>query len=210
MNHGDSAALPGRNRDWPTWTACVLIVTCLLNCWLWMQIVHESGHVLAGWLSGGSLACVVLHPLRISRTDLSHNPHALAVCWAGPIVGCLLPLAGWLLFPGRTRWTPWAVHLRFFAGFCLIANGAYLSVGAFPKIGDAGDLLRLGTAPWMLYGFGVLTIPAGLVLWNGLGPHFGLGLDRRPVPRALVISSIGLLAITVVLELIFHGVFEIE
>jgi hypothetical protein len=65
--------------------------------------------------------------------------------------------------------------LRFFAGFCLIANGAYIAAGSFQSIGDAGDLLHHGTPIWMLWLFGIVTIPAGLLMWNGLGKHFGLG-----------------------------------
>ena len=51
----------------------LLIVSCLLLSWLWMQVVHEAGHVAAAWLWGGSIAKVVLHPLAISRTDVANN-----------------------------------------------------------------------------------------------------------------------------------------
>ena len=49
----------------------VLMVATLLGSWLGMQAVHESGHALGALLSGGRVARVVLHPLTISRTDLS-------------------------------------------------------------------------------------------------------------------------------------------
>ena len=60
----------------------------------------------------------------------------------------------------------------------LFANGAYLGVGVFDRIGDAGDLLRHGALAWHLWAFGAVTGAAGLGLWHRLGPHFGLGSAR--------------------------------
>jgi hypothetical protein len=151
----------------------ILIVSAVLGSWLGMQAVHESGHALAALLTGGRVAQVVLHPLTISRTDLAHNPSPLLVVWAGPAFGVLLPLALWggalaLRLPG-------AFLVRFFAGFCLLANGAYIAVGSFDRIGDCGEMLRHGSAMWQLWLFGAVTMPAGLWLWHRQGPHFGLG-----------------------------------
>ena len=49
----------------------LLIATYLPFCWLAMQVVHEAGHVLGAALSQGRVERVVLHPLAISRTDLT-------------------------------------------------------------------------------------------------------------------------------------------
>src|SRR4051794_31007732 len=106
----------------------VLIVSALLASWLGMQAIHEFGHVVGAWWTGGRVAEVVLHPLTISRTDLAENPSPLLVVWAGPVLGCLLPLVPWGLAEAL-RW-PWAYLPRFFAGFCLIANGAYIAGGS--------------------------------------------------------------------------------
>ena len=156
----------------------VLLVSLIPLCWFAMMAVHELGHVVGAWLTGGAVAKVVLHPLTISRTDLALNPHPLAVTWAGPLLGVLLPVLLWL--PAQWRRVPgWAV-LRFFAGFCLIANGAYLGVGGFDRVGDAGDLLRHGAASWQLVTFGLAAVPAGFACWHRLGPHFGFGGDVDP------------------------------
>jgi hypothetical protein len=58
---------------------------------------------------------------------------------------------------------------RFVAGFCLIANGAYISIGSFDRIGDCGEMLQTGTPLWVMLTFGGVTIPLGLYLWHGLG-----------------------------------------
>jgi hypothetical protein len=164
-----------------------------------MQAVHELGHVASAWFTGGTVKKVVLHPLTISRTDLSDNPHPLVVIWSGPLVGVALPL----LVTGVTRITgqSWSYLTQFFAGFCLIANGVYIGVGSFLGIGDAGDMLSYGNPMWSLWLFGLLTVPLGLFSWNGLGPHFGLGKKAGEVsPWAAYLSCV-LLAITVILEM---------
>lgn len=161
----------------------VLIVATLLGSWLGMQAVHELGHVLGAKLTGGEVARVVLHPFTLSRTDLAHNPHPLPVVWLGPVFGAVAPLllwgtAGLIKLPG-------AFILRFFAGFCLIANGVYIGIGSLVGAGDCGDLIRHGAALWQLWLFGAATVPLGFWLWNGQGRHFGLGPQSEPVSPAL-------------------------
>ena len=73
----------------------ILVVSTLLGSWLAMQAAHELGHVLGALLTGGEIATVNLHPLRISHTEMIDNPHPLVVVWAGPLVGVLLPLIVW-------------------------------------------------------------------------------------------------------------------
>jgi len=181
----------------------VLIGSLLLLSWLAMMAVHESGHVLGAAFTGGTVSKVVLHPLAISRTDLSVNPHPLLVAWAGPVLGILFPLAA---FAGAmVARMPGAYLLRFFAGFCLIANGAYLSVGSFERIGDAGELLRHGSAIWQLWAYGIVSIPLGLWLWHGLGPHFGMGKAEGKVSRGAMLVCLTLLVLLVSLEMVLGG-----
>jgi hypothetical protein len=181
----------------------LLICSLLPLSWLAMMAVHEFGHVLGAWFSGGTVAKVVLHPLTISRTDLSQNPHPLVVTWAGPLGGVLLPLLA--LGGARAGRVPGRYLLRFFAGFCLIANGAYLGVGSFDRVGDAGDLLRHGADRWQLWAFGAVTIPLGLFLWHGQGPHFGLGKTKTAVSPAAAYVCLTLLLVLVAAELLFGG-----
>src|SRR5262245_9156715 len=107
----------------------ILIFATILGSWLGMQQVHELGHVLGAWLTEAEVKRVVLHPLTISRTDVGHNPQPLVVVWAGPMVGVVLPVLVWLLAAAMRM--PGAFVLRFFAGFCLVANGAYIAGGSF-------------------------------------------------------------------------------
>jgi hypothetical protein len=170
----------------PTFRAAAFIIAALLLAWLLLQAVHELGHVLGAWLTRGTVVRVVLDPLTISRTDVDPNPQPLIVAWAGPIFGVLAPQVIWA---AAARWRlVWLT--RFFAGACLIANGLYLGVGSFAGIGDAGDIIKHGSPIWSLWLFGLATAPAGLWLWNGLGPKFGLGPNAEEVSGRLVLGCL--------------------
>lgn len=156
--------------------------------WLGFQVVHEGGHILVGWWTGARLAELVLAPLEISWSAFAPNPRPLLVAWGGPGLGALLPLAAW----GLLQAAGWRrAHLaRAFAGFCLLANGAYLLVDAFGRTGDGGTLLRHGAAVWQLLAFGLLAVPAGLWCWRGLGPHFGRHATRGDAGLASALAAL--------------------
>jgi len=178
----------------------LLIASFLPFCWLAMMVVHELGHVLGALATGGQIARVVLHPLAISRTDLLLNPpHPLWIVWTGPLFGVVAPMFLYAVFRKRKWGGDYLV--RFFAGFCLIANGIYIGVGSISQIGDAGDLIRHGSPIWILWLFGIATTLPGLWLWHGLGPKFGLGEATGQVQPMAAYVSLGLLAVTILLEL---------
>jgi hypothetical protein len=179
----------------------LLIISTLCLSWLAMMAVHEGGHVLHAWLTGGSVARVVLPPLDFSRTDLRVNPRPQAVAWGGPLWGCVLPLLAWLV--ARKAAPGYAYLARFFAGFCLIANGVYIAGGAVTHDGDAADLLRHGAAWWQLIGFGTAAVIAGVSLRSGLGCHFGIGSQRRPIDRKAAVAITVALVVVVVAELLW-------
>ena len=184
----------------------LLVLSAIGFSWLAMMAVHEAGHLIHARLSGATVVRVVLHPLALSRTDLAANPHPLLVAWGGVVWGCLIPLA--LLALVRAAAKPCTWPARFFAAFCLIANGAYLAGGSMFAPGggdDAGVLLAHGAARWQLVAFGVPAVVAGLWLLDGLGPHFGLGPARGKVDRRAALAVAVALAVLIVLELIVSG-----
>jgi hypothetical protein len=182
------AALPTRKQieaRMPARNAILLLVVTLPLAWLLMQGVHELGHVLAAWFTGGEVERVVWHPLTISRTDLGKNPRPLVVAWAGPVGGILLPTLVWGILEALR--IPLASLARFFAGFCWLANGLYIGFGSLEGIGDAGDLLRHGAPRWTLWLFGLIAAPAGLAFWNGVRTKMGLGTKAEPVAGRLIV-----------------------
>ena len=181
----------------------ILIVSFLAFSWLAMQAVHELGHVVAAWLTKAEITKVALHPLIISRTDLGHNPHPSIVVWAGPIVGTVLPLLVFLVAKGCR--SPGLYLFRFFAGFCLIANGLYIAFGPADGAADTGVMIQHGSPRWMMILFGIFTVPLGFYLWHRQGKHFGLGPAKGKINRQAVIISAALLVAIAVVELIINS-----
>ncbi|HWY74400.1 MAG TPA: M50 family metallopeptidase [Verrucomicrobiae bacterium] len=180
----------------------LLIASFIAFSWLAFMVVHEFGHALTAWLTGGSVALMVLHPLQISWTTVAPNPHPQLVAWGGAFWGALLPVV--ILVVAKLLRSPGLYLFRFFAGFCLIANGLYLIVDSFGGGGDGGSLIRFGASHWELLVFGAITMPLGFWQWHGIGPGFGLGAAQGRVSRAASVVSVFLLAATVAIELIFY------
>ncbi|MHC5538353.1 zinc metalloprotease [Singulisphaera rosea] len=181
----------------------LLIVSTVLGSWLGMQAIHELGHVIGTAVSGGHVSGVFLHPFGLSRTEHSSNPRPLVVAWAGPVAGVMLPLVFWA--GAIALRVPGAFVLRFFAGFCLIANGAYLTFGSFERVGDAGELLRHGSPAWSLWLFGAVACPVGLWLWHRQGQHFGLGDTGAQVSTGVTYATSLVLISLMTLGLLIGG-----
>jgi hypothetical protein len=175
----------------------VMFAVCLLAlCWYGMMAVHELGHVVGAWATGGTVTGVSLHPLSISRTDVLPNPCPGIVVWLGPIVGCLLPLLLWAL--GR-NWIAGKLF-GFFAGFCLIANGAYIAFGSRDGVGDSGEMLRCGVPVWTLIAFGAIAILGGLMIWHRLDSVGHFFAAESTVTSWMVISTIIVLFLLLLTE----------
>jgi hypothetical protein len=155
--------------------------------WLAMMLVHEAGHVLGAVCTGGAVREVVWHPTVISRTDVEPNPHPLVEVSAGPLIGSLIPLALAIaarLISWRMNYLLWGV-----AGFCLIANGVYIGLGALHPVGDAKKLLALGTPPWLMAILGTATAVGGFWIWHRVSVSFGFGRVRSPISGRQVVMT---------------------
>lgn len=169
----------------------------LALCWLAFLAIHEFGHVVAAWITGGTVSYVVLHPLRLSMTVLDVNPHPACVGWGGPLLGVMIPFVCYAVAL-LLRWNQ-SYLLRFFCGFCCVGNGSYLLVDAFAQSGDGATLVHAGTSRWMLVLFGLVVTPVGFALWNGQSRHFGLGPRARSIePREAAIALVLLVAVVAI------------
>ncbi len=176
----------------------LLIFSTVVFSWLAMMVVHEFGHVLNAWISGGQVVKVVLHPLAISRTDVVPNPHPAFERWGGAVWGCVIPVLACQI--AKLRKSASLHVFAFFAGFCLIANGAYLSASVLSPVGDGKNLIDMGVNRAWLVAWGAITIPIGFWFWNGLGPAFGIGAGAKPADRTLACRLLLVTVILIVVE----------
>jgi hypothetical protein len=181
----------------------LLVVSTVGFSWLAMMALHEFGHVLNAWLSGGVVKDVILKPWSFSFTKVDPKPHPIFVAWGGVLWGCILPVAIWLLI--RYAWKRYAFLAAWFAGFCLIFNGTYIAAGSVlgGSTDDGGDILRHGGSPWLLVAYGLPIAVAGLWLWHGQGTYFGIGRSQGEVDRRAAIGMTVMLILIVTAELIF-------
>ena len=176
----------------------VFVASLLALSWLAMIAVHEFGHVVGALATGGTVQRVVLHPLTISRTDVSPNPGPSIVVWLGPILGCVIPAIVWWFVP--RRFSVARRIARFFAGFCLVANGVYIAIGSFDRVGDCGVMLQHGSPLWTLLLFGTLTIPLGIAIWHRPGSIKQFLADPSLVDSVVAWTLFGSLVVLLVLE----------
>ena len=182
---------------------CLFIATFVPLCWYAMLAVHELGHVLGAAISGGEVSRVVLHPLSISRTELAHNPRPLLVVWAGPLIGVVAPMLAFCVV--RCLNWRWISVVQFFAGFCSIANGAYIAIGSSDRVGDCDLMLQHGSPIWLLWLFGVVTISVGFYLWHRLGSAVELMQKPADAFRSPAMCSSAALLVLIVVELAFSA-----
>ena len=161
----------------------VLIPVTVYACWLALMVVHEAGHVLHAWFSGGDVERVDVPLLGFSQTFYAENPNPHFVAWGGAAWGCAIPLlvlAAFAKGPRRVRRLA-----QFFAGFCLVANGAYLGIGWTLPAGDAADLRHHGTPVAVMIAFGVVATASGLLLWHLLDSEVSRPGQNPAAPTAI-------------------------
>ncbi len=93
--------------------------------------------------------------------------------------------------------------LRFFAGFCLVANGGYLLGGTAMNEADVADLLGMGTPQWAPIVAGGIMLSLGLCMWHGLGPGIGFGRQAISPRWRQTLILIAIVVGIIVIELIF-------
>ena len=154
------------------------------------MLLHEFGHVVHLWSSGGTATRVFVSPIDVSYVYKGDNPHPQWVAWGGPVWGAILPLAVLgLAWATRTRLTSLALVLAVFA---LVFNGAYLSVGAFQPGGDTAQLLKHGAPVWSLVAVGVPMLGAGLALAPLAASAMDIGPGRTSMVQSLAVVGLPL------------------
>lgn len=167
-------------------TRRVFTISLLLAAsWYAMMLVHELGHVIAAWSAGSRVEAVRMPWLGFSQTIVPTTDWPRVVAASGAALGSALPLVAWLIMRSvpRIRRGAACAIARFFAGFCLLANGAYIGSAVLVPVGDSEDLVRMGVPAWVLALIGWPAAAAGVALWNGMAKNLGSSarIDGEPL-----------------------------
>jgi len=132
-------------------------ILLLTASWCVMTFTHELGHLVGGWIGGGTLRVAELRPWHLSYSIFEPDPRPLVTLWAGPLLGVVVPIVVALLARHRVMW--------FTADFCLLANGVYLALAwiAGDRHLDTPRLLANGAYPAAVAIYCLLTIGFGYV-----------------------------------------------
>jgi hypothetical protein len=144
----------------------LLALAFLYACWIGMEAVHELGHALNAWSIGARVIDVSIPVLGTSQTTVTDNPYSRFITEGGPTWGVAIPVfACGLAYLFRRRMPE---PLKFFTGFCCIANGVYMAVGWHWHNTDAGELLRMNVPRAALIAYGVAASAFGFAIWHRL------------------------------------------
>ena len=150
----------------PTFIRAIAILAAIYVSFLAMEAVHEFGHALNAWSSGGRVVDVRFPLLGTSQTVVDPNPYPRFVAEGGPQWGIVIPLLACGLAHLTRRRVP--EPLKFFAGFCLIVNGIYMGVGPAWRNTDASDLIRMNVPLGAIFAYGIGATACGLAIWHRL------------------------------------------
>ena len=141
----------------PRYKCYVVFGLLLLAAWCVMTLTHELGHILGGWVSGGTLTQADLVPWRMPYSFFEPNPYPLFTLWCGPLFGVIGPVVIGAMVRERWAW--------FIADFCILANGMYIATAWLSGDHhlDAPKLLEHGAQPESILVYCVVTIGIGYV-----------------------------------------------
>ncbi len=152
-------------------------------------VLHELGHALTLWMTGGTVTRFSLHPFSWSYTYYqSPSAYPLLTAWAGVLFSSAVALALLpLIRPWRSAWT---IPLALTALCVLVINGLYLTVDSLLLPGgDATVIIRHGT-PWLfVLATGIALTLVGLAVGLLLLPRIGLTPDDTLVSRIIVLEA---------------------
>ena len=140
-------------------------------------------------------------PFRAPMLRPTHSP--VLSCGVGRLwVVC----CHWCVFAGiPKRWVVLHNIAGFLAGFCLIANGAYIGVGVWDAVGDCREMLQTGTPQWVMIAFGIVAVLCGLAVWHRLGSLGEFAKDPSRVRYSWVLSTCVILSVYIVAAGVLSG-----
>lgn len=155
------------------------------------SFLHEAGHILGAWCTGGDVSGIVIHPFSWSYAHAFSINHEGVVIWAGSVLGSLfgIPITLSVL-----KWRRPGLLIPLLVGVvACIDNGAYLLLGSVFKLGGDGTVLSAEYAPAAaVAAAGLLMVCTGMLLAIPLISVLGLRAEDGMAHR-IAVFSIGIL-----------------
>ncbi len=152
-------------------------------------LIHELGHALAMWTTGGSVARIALNPFSWSYTSYGSPPACpLITAWAGVVFSSVVGVLSLALIWSRRD--AWCVAVALMGVCTLLGNGLYLTVDALLHAGgDATSIIALGTPQLYVVGSGIALVALGLVACHLQLPRIGLASSDGFLTRIVVLEG---------------------
>jgi hypothetical protein len=176
--------------------------------WVLGIILHELGHAVSMWITGGVVDRITISPFSWSYTYYGSVPkYPNFTTWSGILIGSLFGLV--ILLAIARRPTPYLVPLVFTGVTPMLQGGGYYLIDTFiSKEGDAASLIESGIPMTVVLGAAILIATMGVffvirfIYWNGIDP--GDKISQRAL--TLVLGMVPYF----VLALIYGLVYEPE
>lgn len=153
--------------------------------------LHELGHALGYWISGGSVIAIVMEAPAPTGYVRGSSADPRPVVWGGVVFGSFVALVPRAIARYVAPKSPVSFTALMVASFCLAHNGLYLFVGGIVPFGDALGMIDLGAPRWLLILLG-LPLLTGFILVLASAIQ-AVGLVRvDPIWKWLLVVELGL------------------
>lgn len=189
-----------------------LLKSSLLLLWSFVfgynasTFLHELGHAIAYWITGGTVRRIIIHPFSWSYCiPGSVSEYPSFTTWGGVVFGTIM---GLMLVALVWRWRGPYVMLVFMIGVVACLHGGfYLIFSCLAKSqGDATKLISYGTSPILILAVGLFMMGIGLILAGMSLRLIGIRSSDGVKSRILVLGG-GLLPYLVV-TLLYQGLYN--
>jgi hypothetical protein len=186
----------------------LLLFGCFVFGFNASKVLHELGHVIAYWTTGGTVEYIIIHPLSWSHCipgSVSEYPNF--TIWGGVVFGTII---GLMLVALVWRWRGPYVMLSFMTGVvACLHNGFYLIFSCLAESrGDAMSLIYGGTSKAVVIAAGLLIFGIGLILAGMCLRLIGIRSSDGVKSRILVLGG-GLLPYLFA-TLLYQGLYNAE
>ena len=191
-----------------------LLKSTLLLLWSFVfgynasTVLHELGHAIAYWITGGTVRRIIIHPFSWSYCiPGSVSEYPSFTTWGGVVFGTIM---GLMLVALVWRWRgPYVILVIITGVVSCIHNGGYLIYDCLTASdGDATILISYGTSKLLIIVVGLFMMGIGLILAGMCLRLIGIRSSDGVKSRILVLGG-GLLPYLVV-TLLYQWLYSVE